>query len=445
MGRHTKIRSKLIGISVIAVFGAIIFSSLVSSQTVIGVENYLAPDDVTDQEILDFFEENPNPFLPANAGEELILQSVIDSDFVFQDSDDTLITNILDGASLPFGSEKFGVGVEVILLDSEQRELPSKTNFLQVKELSLIGENGELLDLGSFNVRFIGITGDNQHVDASGKFLVKLNGDPIHLGTFEKIGTTTQHGIVFDVNNKGETFTFTLADEPESVFITGTLTNEVEVIITDVEAIVGSGFDTREFKFESRKGFKVYSLKMSFDGDKIVKLTEELKAVSVLRSDSKFSLCTSLSQTTQGKLGTVPSVEIFHEGELLVKMPSIEKTFETRSGKKIFDRKPCVVFDQLPRNAELTFKIGKFKYTITDSTRPSAIGVHFLYPTIPEGEYLIRTPISQKNYQITCPFASYSLQFMCNNNIDGYPPVGSQCRKDSTGLLTIQFDGSCGL
>ena len=86
--------------------------------------------------------------------------SIIESERVFTESDQSLVEQFLDENDLPSSSEKFGIEVQTVLFDSDQKQYPSST-ILTIPALELTDSEGRLLDLGSIQTSFLGIVSDS--------------------------------------------------------------------------------------------------------------------------------------------------------------------------------------------------------------------------------------------------------------------------------------------
>ena len=89
--------------------------------------------------------------------------SVIEGATDYTKSDDFVVTQFLDSLNIdsPLSTERFGIQVNTILFDSQGNQY-SSSNIVGISELSLSNEDGILLDLGSIQTSFIGVTKDKE-------------------------------------------------------------------------------------------------------------------------------------------------------------------------------------------------------------------------------------------------------------------------------------------
>lgn len=105
-------------------------------------------------------------FLPA---------SVVETNFVYTESDQSLIQKFLDETNSPLGTEKFGIETQVALWDSDQ-QLYTQSNILGVSQLSVTDEEGRLLDLGRVQITLESISKNVElNADVWGKIVFYLD------------------------------------------------------------------------------------------------------------------------------------------------------------------------------------------------------------------------------------------------------------------------------
>ena len=98
--------------------------------------------------------------------------SIIETERIFTESNDSLITRFLDENDLPSSSEKLAIEVQTVLFDSDQNQYPSST-IIGIPELSVTDEQGRLLDLGTIQTSFLAITANTEqsfNLDGTVKF-----------------------------------------------------------------------------------------------------------------------------------------------------------------------------------------------------------------------------------------------------------------------------------
>jgi hypothetical protein len=247
--------------------------------------------------------------------------SIVETNIIYHESDDPYIKRIADELGLTF-DDNLGIAVDVTLVNSDGKKI-SSTNVVSISELpdtlSIIGEQGELLDNGGMiQLLFKSITPNipkSATVWATGSVFLddnKIDGKDIHLYSsyqneseelmavldnlsFDDTGFPNFPG--FDqVKNTNYTFDFNdenLSDGPH-IF---------RVVIDQVDGIV----DNQVYSF---KGFNIfYELTFIVDNDKITKESESGNGeqITVFKSDSTLQFSGDLKT-----VGTIsPSVSYY--------------------------------------------------------------------------------------------------------------------------------------
>jgi len=254
--------------------------------------------------------------------------SIVSTDTVFTESDDNLVTQFLDEAEidLPLASEKFGIEVQTVLFDSEQNQFPFST-ILNIPQLTVTDNEGRLLDLGSIQTTFLGITTDDSDKSFKMNGVVEfwLDDDLIakkHLYASEtdnkktyqlslvnnltvisenigetsyvnESGTTTSVNLTKKVpippsfTERKSNFTFTLSDEGKN-WADGSK-HTYRVVIRDVHANIDSQSNFKVFDWSGEK--IAYQLDVTVDQSKKTVIGAENKAVKIFKSDSTISIC----------------------------------------------------------------------------------------------------------------------------------------------------------
>ncbi len=336
------------------------------------------------------------------------LLSVLDDPITIPDSDQNAIDQFLDEEE-PLGisaSPKIGIAVDVVLIDSNLKIVEVPTNFLtfptETTPLTLIDEQGRILDLGSITFGFNLVSDQDLVHDISGKFEIIFNADEEkgRKGDIRQTGKILASQEFFgrgipDEDGKlklqstggKDAVTFIFEDEPLRQFIpsSGSLDNKYQVFITEVSAVVGEGFDTKEYNFSG--SFPAYTLRLQFEQDKTVIRDNTGKAFSVFISDSTITECGQnggninnfIGRTDIGFPATVQSVEIFDDPNGLPIVTSDTPTKFTNSrgrnqpfgqacGETIPTEIPRIVGDKfsgIPRDSELVFKVNGEEFNIT--------------------------------------------------------------------------------
>ena len=85
--------------------------------------------------------------------------SVVDTDELFTESNDSILQQFLDSQNIdsPLSTEKFGIEIQTALIDSFGNKSLNSTIF-GVSQLSVLDEQGRILDLGSMQTSFLGLT-----------------------------------------------------------------------------------------------------------------------------------------------------------------------------------------------------------------------------------------------------------------------------------------------
>ena len=113
---------------------------------------------------------NTNPFesvdIVPQSAEDIVNEakginqySVVETDELFTESNDSVLQQFLDSQNIdsPLSTEKFGIEIQTALFDSDGNKSLNSTIF-GVSQLSVLDEQGRILDLGSIQTSFLGIT-----------------------------------------------------------------------------------------------------------------------------------------------------------------------------------------------------------------------------------------------------------------------------------------------
>ena len=87
--------------------------------------------------------------------------SIIETERVFTESDQSLVEQFLDEQGLPSSSEKLGIEVQTALFDSNQKQY-DYSNIVGIPQLAVTDDLGRVLDLGTIQTSFLAVTADNE-------------------------------------------------------------------------------------------------------------------------------------------------------------------------------------------------------------------------------------------------------------------------------------------
>ncbi len=105
--------------------------------------------------------------------------SIVDTNIIYTESDQTLIQQWLDETNNPLGTEKFGIETNVALYDSDQN-VSTFSDIHSVSLYSVTDVNGNLLDLGSIQATFDARTANiESSLNVWGKIDFYLDDNPV--------------------------------------------------------------------------------------------------------------------------------------------------------------------------------------------------------------------------------------------------------------------------
>lgn len=233
--------------------------------------------------------------------------SIIETNRVFTESDQSLVEQFLDDSGLPSSSEKFGIEVQTVLFDSAQKQYPEST-ILEIPELSVTDEFGRVLDLGTIQTSFLGVTSDGNRgsetrFNLEGTVNFYLDDDKVA----EKKLFASESGVDKDYElfivspystssipttfDRPKAFTFTISDEGQD-WLDGEF-HTYRVVITDINAEFISNNDRKSFSWNGEE--IVYELKVKVNGNKKVIIDSYNNAIEVFKNDSTIQICGSSS------------------------------------------------------------------------------------------------------------------------------------------------------
>ena len=239
--------------------------------------------------------------------------SIIETNRVFTESDQSLVEQFLDESGLPSSSEKLGIEVQTVLFDSDQKQYPS-SNIIGIPELSVTDEQGRLLDLGTIQTSFLAISAKTeQQFNLEGTVKFYLDDDLITTKRIYGSDSNKQNHELSIIDSlpptsfdRPKAFTFTLSDEGRDWEDKSEHT--YRVVLTEVNANLDSNKDFKQFSWTGEN--IVYELKVKVDEQKKViqgcKLFDSNlinagllscsaddynSAIQIFKNDSTFQIC----------------------------------------------------------------------------------------------------------------------------------------------------------
>ena len=363
--------------------------------------------------------------------------SIIENARVFTESDQSLVDQFLDESGLPSSSEKFGIEVQTVLFDSAQNQYP-ESSILDIPELSVTDEFGRVLDLGSIQTSFLGITTDSNRgsetqFNLQGTVNFYLDDDLVaekklfasESGSAESYElfivdpfSSTSIPTTFD---RPKAFTFTLSDEgrdwEDQSFHT------YRVVVTDIDAEIISNKDRKYFSWNGQE--VVYELKVKVNENKKVVIDGFNQAIEVFKNDSTIQLCGKSSVEEIRYKGwvrevtDVPTVTVTNAYSSILVPQQNEPDW---NGKSYIEFEPTLA--DIPR-----FK-GKHLFdtvTVKDSCsekysgipRDTDIVIEVVDSINGRSFYEVHTPKSQFNYYLDQSWGSATSNFGYENDGSG--------------------------
>mgnify|MGYP006428892545 CR=1 FL=1 len=276
----------LVAVLVIAIIGILIVPPQEdNNEQVIVQSNVIESDDIIlDQEIID---------------QAFQAYSIVETNRVFTESNQSLVEQFLDENDLPSSSEKFGIEVQTVLFDSDQTQYAS-SSILTIPALELSDSEGRLLDLGSIQTSFLGILSDSNRGSETTfnmEGTVKFYLDDTLITTKKLYASEQGDSRTYELSildslppssfDRPQAFTFTLSDEGQG-WIDGS-EHIYRIIITDIDVEISSNKDLEQYTFNGEK--IAYELKVTLDENKKVILGEDSYAVSIFKNDSTIQVC----------------------------------------------------------------------------------------------------------------------------------------------------------
>jgi len=255
--------------------------------------------------------------------------------------------------------------------------------------LSIVQNNQDqtILDLGIIEVKLIGDTiFDNEKVVLTGDFETRINDATISQHQLTANGFSQANKIPIRIDGQ-DSFFFKL---DEQFYGTDTF-NKLTFIVNNMVVNLGEGDELRTFEYHIP--FVAYLLEFNVRPNEIVAFNEEDLAISVLKNDSTLITC-GLSAGDINPEVLPPAVNVIANGfTLTTTNPDAGKGAlrDPLTGEIQKDAEFCQTVPNLPRNTEITYKIGNEFFEVF-------------------------SPVTQANYFVKCTTNG------CSSNI-GYATV----------------------
>jgi hypothetical protein len=372
--------------------------------------------------------------------------SIIETNRVFTESNDSLITRFLDEQGVGL-SEKFGIETQVAVFDSDGN-VYNESDVFGISELSVVDEQGRLLDLGSIQVTFESISKDIESTsNVWGIVEFYLDDEKIDSKYLWGSYSNSNRNLLSVVNllsiidNNAKTpsfseqekqnFTFTLADEGKD-WLDGS-EHSYRVVLTEIHSELNSSNDYKKFDWKGQH--IAYELKVKVNEQKKVILDENNSAIEIFKSDSVLRLCGNTSlELVAGNNGG--------EKKYTAKPPKV--TVKLQDGTVLFvaDFKPKMAnySDKLLLTDTLGRQYYSNNYNITNllETCQDFTGIprndNIIFE-IDGKQFTIETPKSQKNYNMKADFIP-NIQWI-DSGIRGSEPHHIQSSSSPTSAICV--------
>ncbi len=253
-----------------------------------------------------------------------------------------------------------------------------RTAIETLQSFSIVQNDQEerILDLGFIQIALTGKTiFDNERVVANGKLEARI--DDKTLSTHDVTGNGRTVGMELPLRIDGQdTFIFKLDEQ----FFTPETFHKFDLILNDFIVNVGEGEEQRVFEYHTP--FVAYTVEFNVLPDEIVAFGVQDRAISVLKSDTTFRTCGLTSGGDPLTLPEVlpPVVSIINNGfTIATTNPEAGKIQVTNAetGVVLQNVEFCSIIPNLPRDTDITFKIGNSFFEVS-------------------------VPASQQNYFVKC-------------------------------------------
>lgn len=405
MGKKIRI---IVSLLVVAIIGILIIPPQDNSNEVIIQSDVITSDDINlDQDIID---------------EAFQAYSIVDTERVFTESDQSIIEQFLDENDLPSSSEKFGIEVQTVLFDSDQKEYPS-SSVIGIPSLVVTDDQGRVLDLGSIQTSFLGINSDSERGDEKSFNLdgtVKFYLDDDLISTKKLYSSETGSNDNYKLSildsipppsfDRPQAFTFTLSDEGSDWLDQSEHT--YRVVVTEINAEINSDDNIKKFSWNGEK--IAYELKVKVDEKKKVVYDYTGKAISIFKDDSTIQVC------GVGKYQKFPYL-----GIRTIESTNPSVTVKDTSGN-ILAQTDGIVSHSYPvptcnaKHCYPTISSSACTEKISGIPRDKLIVIDVLLGA-EKMSYTLKTPLSQKNYYLNQGLESdneYKCKQYTNSNKD---------------------------
>jgi hypothetical protein len=313
MGKKIRI---IVSLLAVAIIGILIIPPQDNSNEVITQvvqSDVITSDDINlDQSIID---------------EAFQAYSIIETDRVFTESDQSVIEQFLDENNLPSSTEKFGIEVQTVLFDSDQIQYPS-SSVIGIPSLVVTDDQGRVLDLGSIQTSFLGINSDSERGDEKSFNLdgtVKFYLDDDLISTKKLYSSETGSNDNYNLSildsipppsfDRPQAFTFTLSDEGSDWLDKSE--HIYRVVVTEINAEINSNDNIKKFSWNGEK--IAYELKVKVDEKKKVVYDYTGKAISIFKNDSTIQICGSSIYQKESSRSPNPGLKTNSPPSVLVK------------------------------------------------------------------------------------------------------------------------------
>ena len=307
MGKKVRV---IVSLLVIAIIAVLIIPPQENTNESVIQSNIIESDDIIlDQDIID---------------KAFQAYSIVETNRVFTESNQSIVEQFLDENDLPSSSEKFGIEVQTVLFDSDQTQFAS-SSILSIPALELTDSEGRLLDLGTIQTSFLGIVSDSNRGSETSfnmEGTVKFYLDDTLITTKKLYASEQGDSRTYELSivdnlppssfDRPQAFTFTLSDEGQGW--EDKSEHIYRIVITDIDVEISSNKDLEKYTFNGEK--IAYELKVKLDETKKVILDENNQAVSIFKNDSTIQVCGNslyvkqVLQPTQTSYSKNPTVEV---------------------------------------------------------------------------------------------------------------------------------------
>ncbi len=274
--------------------------------------------------------------------------------------------------------DKFRTDIKFNNVKVAGNSIAKRTAIETLQSFSIVQNDQEqrILDLGFIQVALTGETiFDNERVIVNGKLESRIDDKTISVHDVTGNGRTVGMELPLRIDGL-DTFIFKLDEQ----FFTPETFHKFDLILNDFIVNVGEGEEQRVFEYHTP--FVAYTVEFNVLPDEIVAFGVQDRAITVLKSDTTFQTCGLTSGGDPLTLPEVlpPVVSIINNGfTIATTNPEAGKIQVTNAetGVVLQNAEFCSIIPNLPRETDLTFKIGNSFFEVS-------------------------VPASQQNYFIKC-------------------------------------------